>query len=93
MISLKRIEDYYNNKDDTNLFSTGLRPMNERVKICDENEVKKILFNYLKDLINFIGSDQFIIGLEDQFEFEGKTPIEEEKRPKTFSKISNLIHQ
>ena len=40
MISLKRIEDYYDNQDDTNLFYTGRRPMNERVKNCDENEVK-----------------------------------------------------
>ena len=53
--------------------------MNERVNNCDENEVKKIVFNYLKDLINSIESNQLIIGLEDQFEFGGKTPIEEEK--------------
>ena len=41
MISQKRIEDDNDNQDDTNLFYTGLRPINERVKYCDENEVTK----------------------------------------------------
>ena len=80
-------------KDDINLFSTGLRPIKERVKNSDENEAKKLLFNYLKDVINFKESNQFIIGLKDQFEFGGKNPIEKEKHPKTFSTISNFIHQ
>ena len=67
--------------------------MNENAKNCDENEVKKIVFDYLKYLINSVESNQLIIGLEDQFDFGGKTPIEEEKCPETSSKINNTRHQ
>ena len=92
----KQIEDYYSHPEDTNLLSTRRRPMNERVKNCDDYELKKMIFDNLKDLINSIESNQLIKGIEGHLELGDSTPIEEDKHSEALSQnliISNINYQ
>ena len=63
--------------------------MAERVKNCDDNELNKIIFGNLKDLINSIDSNQLVKGIEDQLGFGGSTFIEEDKHQEAIPE--NLI--